>query len=172
MVWLSAIFFLLFIFPIHISNYIYVNSVEGYASINVCLFRFIKIFNANTIKNKMNGFEVNGKEKTIDTDYAIKGTRRIFNKIYFHKIIQLADYGMKKDNNAYYLMAHWSATQLLYSIIDTKRCVKLKNYIILNDEHAEIRYYAKAVNIINVAVILKILLIILKEKIYELKNKA
>ena len=42
---------------------------------------------------------------------------------------------------------------------------KLRNYTILNEEHSSIRYYSKAVTVINVLVIAKIFFILIMEKL-------
>jgi large-conductance mechanosensitive channel len=47
---------------------------------------------------------------------------------------------------------------------------KLRNYTVLNEEHSEIRYYAKAVTILNLIVVAKILFIIIMEKLHERKT--
>jgi len=47
---------------------------------------------------------------------------------------------------------------------------KLRNYTIFNEEHSEIHYYLKAVTILNLAVVAKIMFILIMEKLNELKN--
>ena len=51
LIYLGAAGLLIFIFPIHVNNYIYINTAEKYASLNVGIFKF-NFYNANTVKNK------------------------------------------------------------------------------------------------------------------------
>ncbi len=86
--------------------------------------------------------------------------------------MQLGDYGMQKDGNAYVALAQNCFTTAIYKFIQCNgNYCKLRNYAVLNEEHSEIRYYAKAVTVINMIVMAKILIIILKEKINDAKNK-
>lgn len=171
MVYLAAAGFLISIFPIHVYNYIYLNTEEKYASINITLFRFIRLYNVNTVKNKPGEMEINGKNKKIKPSALKLRFYRIYNKICIHKVVQISDYGMKNQNNAYAALVQSVSAEILYGFFRINgNKSKLKNYIILNEEHSYIRYYAKAVSIINLAVVLKILFIIITERIYELKK--
>ena len=171
MIIIAAAGFAISIFPIHVFNYIYVNTEEKYASINVTLFRFIRIFNVNTVKNKPGKMQINGKEKKLDYKNVKLSFYRIFNMLCIYKIIQLSDYGMQNEKNAYVALAQNGVTTAAYKFLEINdNCTKLRNYTILNEEHSSIRYYAKAVTVINLFVVAKIILYILMEKINELKN--
>ncbi len=171
MIYIAAVGFLISVFPIHVFNYIYINTEEKYASINVTIFRYIKIFNINTVKNKPNEMQINGKSKKISFDMLKLNFYRIFNKLCIHKVVQLTDFGVKKESNAYIALAQHGITTALYKFLQVNgNTVKLRNYTVLNEEHSEIRYYAKAVTIINLLVVAKIILITLMEKLNELKN--
>ncbi len=168
---IAATGFLISVFPIHVFNYIYINTEEKYASINVTLFRFIRLFNINTVKNKPGQMQVNGKEKKLDLSTLKINFYRIFNTLCIYKIIQLSDYGMNKPENAYAALAQNGLTLGIYSFLRINgNYAKLRNYTVLNEEHSSIRYYAKAVTIINLMVITKIFLIFIMEKMNELKN--
>ena len=172
LVYISAIGFLISIFPIFIYNYVYINTEEKFASINVMAFRYIKIFNANTIKDKPNKMQVNGKDKGINFDIIKLNVYFLFNKLCVYKVIQLSDFGIKNESNSYAVLAHHAATVGLYKLLEKERSVaKLKNYTVLNEEHSDVRYYAKTVTIVNLMVILKLFLLILLEKINEFKTK-
>lgn len=89
-----------------------------------------------------------------------------------YKIIQLSDFGMKNQSNAYAALAQSGFTTAIYKFLQMNgNYSKLRNYTILNEEHSAIRYYSKTVTIINGFVVLKILSIFLMEKLYEFKNK-
>ena len=170
MVIFAAAGFLISVFPIYVYNYVYVNTEEKYASINVTMYRFIKIFNLNTVKNKPREMQINGKNKKIKTDMLKINFYKIFNQLCIYKVIQLSDFGLINSNNAYAALAQNAATIGLYKFLQINgNYTKLRNYTILNEEHREIRYYAKAVTIINLMVIGKIILIYLMEKFNERK---
>ena len=166
MVYIAAVGFLISVFPIHVFNYIYVNTEEKYASINVTIFRYIRIFNINTVKDKPNEMQINGKSRKMSLDMLKLNFYKIFNQLCIQKIIQLADFGVKEQSNTYAALAQHGITTAAYNFLKINgNTVKLRNYTILNEEHSAIRYYAKAVTIINLLVVAKIFLIILMEKL-------
>ena len=172
MVYMAAVGFLISVFPIHVFNYIYINTEEKYASINVTIFRFIRIFNINTVKNKPNEMQINGKSKKMNMDMIKLNFYKIFNKLCIQKVIQLTDFGVKDENSAYAALAQNSVTNAVYSFLRINgNRVKLRNYSVLNQEHSEVRYYAKAVTIINLFVVAQIILVIILEKLNELKTQ-
>lgn len=171
MVYLAAAGFLISVFPIHVFNYIYVNTEEKYASINVTIFRFFRIYNINTIKDKPNEMQVNGKNKKMDLSVLKMNFYRMFNQLCIYKIVQLSDFGVKNQNNAYIALAQNGITTAAYKFLQMNgNYSKLRNYTVLNEEHSSIRYYAKAVTVVNMLVVTKIIFIFLMEKLHELKN--
>lgn len=166
-----AALFALMIFPIHIYNYVYINTAEKYASINIGVYKF-NFFNANTVKNKLNVVSVNGKDKEMDGGMLKVNFYRLFNQLCIYKIVQLGDFGVDNPSNAYALLAQYAATTALYKLIQINgNYCKLRNYTIVNSEHDCVRYYAKAVTIVNLWVVSKIFLIFLMEKLNERKIK-
>ena len=81
LIYIAAAGFLISVFPIHVFNYIYINTEEKYASINVTVFRFLKIYNINTVKNKPNEMQINGKNKNVDIDIIKTNFYKFFNKL-------------------------------------------------------------------------------------------
>lgn len=173
-VYISAILFFITIFPVHLFNYVYINTEDKYAGLNVCAYRYIRFFNLNTVSDKPNEIQVNGKNKKMSFPEFRATAYKIFNKICIFKLVQLADFGLESEKGAYVALAHNAFTQVIYNFIRINRgYTKLKNYTILNSEHKFIRYYAKAVTIINLLVVTKIFLIILMEKINDkIKKQA
>ena len=168
---IAAALFAIQVFPIHVVNYIYVNTEEKYASINVTIFRFFRLYNINTVKDKPNEMQINGKNKKMDLKFLKMNFYRIFNQLCICKVIQLSDFGLKNQNNAYAALAQNGVTIAAYKFLQMNgNYCKLRNYTVLNEEHSAVRYYAKAVTVINVLVIIKIFLIMLMEKLNELKN--
>ena len=168
---LPIIIFIVFgviLFPLHVDNYIYINSRERYASINVVLYRLIKVFNINTIKNSFDKMQVNGKDKKIDAGVARlfkNNVLKIYNNITFTKMIQLGDYGIAGNNGAYVAVTQHAMTQAIYSfVVQNGGRVKLKNYIVFNKEHDKIIYYAKISGVINLLSVMKIILVLIMEK--------
>ena len=69
-------------------------------------------------------------------------------------------------------LAQSSITTAAYKLLQVNgNYAKLRNYIILNEEHSDIRYYAKTVTIINLFVVAQIVLILITEKLNENKKK-
>ncbi|MDE7082746.1 MAG: hypothetical protein K2O89_03475 [Clostridia bacterium] len=170
LVWLAAVGFLISVFPVHVYNYVYINTSTKYASINAGAYG-INFFNANTVENHPREMQINGKKKNIDASTFKMNFYKIFNQVCIYKIVQLGDYGMQKDANAYILLLQSGLTTAIYKFLQMNgNYGKLRNYVVLNAEHSEIRYYLKAVTVLNLIVFAKILLIIILEKINERKN--
>ncbi len=78
---------------------------------------------------------------------------------------------MQREGNAYAALAQNCLMTAIYKFVQINgNFCKLRNYTILNQEHSDIRYYAKTVTVINALVVLKIFIIILMEKLND-KNK-
>ncbi len=170
-VYIAAIGFALCVFPFHIYNYVYINTADKYASVNAGVYK-INFFNANTVKDKPNEMQVNGKSKKIEPNKLKLSLYKIFNQLCIYKVVQLGDYGVMNENNAYIVLAQHGLTTAIYKFLQMNgNYCKLRNYTILNCEHSAIRYYAKAVTIINLFVVSKIILIIFLEKLHERKIK-
>lgn len=163
--------FIVLIFPIYVFNYVYINSEEGYASVNVTLFRFIKICNINTVKNDPSKMQFNGREKSIAFKGLNKSYLKIFKLIRIQKVIQLCDIGVLSEINNYIALCQHVLTGGLKTFcLANGKHVKIKNYIILNQEHEFIRYYAKAVTVLNLLTVVQILFIIIMEKLNDYKT--
>lgn len=167
----SAAAFALLLFPFHIINYMYISTADKYASFNLTLYRFLPIFNANTVKNRPQLMIINGKEKPIDiTSFNIRYLE-LLKKLSVIKIVQLADFGIKKQTNAIVAVFQDILTQTLYTLLkSTDRGIKLKNYRVLNYESEHITYYIKAVNAINLLSVTGIIFYLIRGKLYELKS--
>lgn len=171
LVWLAAVGFALSVFPLHIYNYIYINSAEKYAGLNVGLYGKLNLLNMNSIKNDPMHMQINGKNKKVEAGKIKWSVYKIFNSLCIFKIVQLSDFGIKKDSGAYSALAQSMLTTTLYKFIQCNgHYAKLRNYAILNAEHGHVIYYAKAVTVINLFVIGKIIWILIMEKMNENKN--
>lgn len=171
LVYLSAVGFFLSVFPLHIFHYVYISTWSEYASVNSSLYRLIRIFNANTVKNSRTKMMINGKETEIRLTAIPPSARKIFNALYFSKIVQLGDFGLKEERNEFIALGQVAATRALFLFVAASgtRC-KLKNYTVLNYEHGYINYYMKAVTVINLITVSQIIFILLTEKLHERKN--
>ena len=162
--------FAILIFPVHLYNYIYINTGQKYASLNVGAYGW-NFFNVNTVKDRPNEMQVNGKNKKIDIKQFKSSFYKIFNCICLYKMVQLGDFGMQGEANAYVALAQNCLTTAIYKFIQINgNFCKLRNYTILNQEHSDIKKKKKTVTVINGFVVLKILIILLMEKING-KNK-
>ena len=165
LVYISAILFFISVFPLHVINYVYVNSEEKYASINVTLYRLITVLNVNTER------EPDKKDKPKDNDkkmMTVPNWLKIFNSLCITKIVQLGDYGIQNPDNVYAALANNALTNAGYMFIRLNGGkTKLRNYSVLNYEHDGINYYLKLVGIINVMTLLKLLAIFYWGKINE-----
>lgn len=167
MVYLTAAGFALSLFPFHLYNYIYINSEKKYASLNVGLYRFFTFFNVNTVEDKPGEMQINGKNKKINLSAVKLSAYKIFNKLCVCKIVQLSDFGLKNENNAYAALAQNAFTSALYKFIEINGgYAKLRNYTVLNETHSHVAYYCKAVTILNFIVAGRILLILISEKFH------
>ena len=167
-VYFAAALFALSVFPVHLYNYFYVDTSKKYASVNIGVYGVFNVFNANTISDNPREMQVNGKKKKVDLTKIKSLFYRIFNSLCLFKVVQLGDYGMQNENNAYVALVQSCFTTAIYKFIQCNgNYCKLRNYAVLNEEHSEIRYYAKAVTVINLIVMAKVLLIILKEKLHD-----
>ncbi len=171
LVYLAAAGFALAVFPLHVYNYVYINTASKYAALNVGLYGKINFFNLNSVNDRPMEIEVNGKSRQVDMGSVRAGAYKIFNSLCIYKIVQLTDYGMKSDANAYIALLHGGLTLALYKLIQCNgNFSKLRSYTILNAEHPHVVYYAKTVTIINLLVIGKIFMILIMEKLNERKN--
>ncbi|MCD8372365.1 MAG: hypothetical protein LUD27_03585 [Clostridia bacterium] len=152
------------VFPVYFSVYAYLNTETRYASANFCVFRFIRFLNINTADGggKM---QVNGKDMQLDLPQLLKNSKILLDNVCVFKIVQLGDYGVREENNAYLALLQNAATLPLYKYLEGtgSRC-KLRNYSIINAEHSELHYCGKAVCVINMLAAIKILFIIFSER--------
>lgn len=149
----------------------YISTANKYASFNLTLYRFLPLFNANTIEDRPQIMCINGKEKPIDIkDFNIKYLDLI-KRLSIIKIVQLSDFGIKSQKNACIAVAQNVLTETLYTLIkSTDKGVKLRNYRILNYESDRITYYIKAVNVFNFISVFGIILYLIRGRINELKG--
>ncbi len=172
LVYVSAIIFALSIFPVHLTNYVYLSTTENYASVNVTLYRYIRIYNANSSRKKIGDDKAGDGQKSINvSDYTGIDFLAIYNKLCITKIVQLGDYGLMKNANVYAALTQNALTQALYAFVRINGGrTKLRNYSILNYEHGDINYYLKLTGVINAMSFLKIFLIYLMGKRNERKT--
>lgn len=171
LVYISAIVFLIAVFPVHIIGYVYVSSAEKYASVNVTLYRLFTILNFNTEKPP----EQDDKDKDEDKDdgksknlMTPQNWLKIFNKLCITKIVQLGDYGLQNTDNAYVALANKTLTDAVYTFVkvnDGK--TKLKNFSVLNYEHADVNYYLKLAGVINIITLTRLIITFIWGKINE-----
>ncbi|MCD8308958.1 MAG: hypothetical protein LUD19_03805 [Clostridia bacterium] len=166
----AAAGFLIAVFPVYFSVYAYGNTETKYASANFCLFRYIRFLNVNTAEDG-NRMQVNGKDTQFNISQFLKTAKIFLDHVCIFKIIQLSEYGVTSEANAYIALAQSAVTLPLYKYLECtgSRC-KLRNYVILNTEHSELRYSAKAVCVINLLAAVKLIYIILKRGLNENKN--
>lgn len=167
-VYLSAILFFISVLPIHVFSYIYISTGQKYAGVNISIYRYFTILRFNTDK-KFEFIDKNVMKKQMNTTL---NWLTVYNNLCITKIVQLADFGLKKENNAYIALGQNAVTNALYSFVKINGGrTKLKNYAILNSEHSEVNYYLKLVGVINLIVVTKLLLIYLWSKINEQQIK-
>lgn len=165
---LSAVAFLISIFPVHIIAYAYVSTGQKYASINITLYRLFTILNANTQKppkTENDEGKEDGNDKKIMTP---PNLLQMFNKLCITKIVQLGDYGLQNADNAYSALANAALTNAAYTFVRANGGkTKLKNYTVFNYEHAEINYYLKLTGVINLLTLSKLIFMFYWGKINE-----
>jgi hypothetical protein len=158
--------FFIAIFPIKLTNYIYFNSRQGYASINVRLYSILNIFNASTIKNSLNRMIVNGRERRLQSNLKQATYFKIIKAVHITKLIQLKDAGLKSNTSVVAALSHNALTNYAYGLLQAKNpYTKLGNYVVYNHEHDSFNYIAKVSIAVNIIIIAKIAFYILMEKI-------
>lgn len=158
----------LLLFPLRLDNYIYINKDERYLSLNVALYRIIRIFSLNTVKNSPDKMSVNGRDKRIDSSFLKSNALKIFNNLTLLKVIELGDYGTAGEVGAYAAAAQNALCGALFSFIrGNGGKTKLRNYIILNQEHSNVLQYVKISGVINALGAIKLLIILFAEKLHE-----
>lgn len=168
---LSAVAFLIAIFPVHVLGYVYISTEEKYASVNVTAYRLIRVINFNTEKppkpDKKDKDESEDKKKDEKFMTPVNWLT-IFNNLCLTKIVQLGDYGLQNQNNAYVALFNDAVTNAVYTFVKANGGkTKLKNYAVLNYEHSNVNYYLKLEGVINVITLLKLLVIFYWGKINE-----
>lgn len=159
----TALFFVS-VLPVYVSVYAYADSGKKYASANFCLYRIFRFLNVNTEEDGR--IMINGKEAGINPAAAVRDGKTVLDNLCVFKIIQLSDFGLGSEKSAYAALLQSAVTFPLYSYIDKSGgACKLKNYVILNAEHSDIKYCAKVVSVINLVAALKILFVLLMERI-------
>lgn len=173
LVYISAIAFLILIFPVHVLCYVYVSTAEKYASLNVTAYRLFTVLNLNTVRPPKDDKTAKDEEKKEDDKLMTPvNWLKMFNNLCLTKIVQLGDYGLQNSGNAYAALINGALTNAVYTFVkanDGK--TKLKNYSVLNYEHSEINYYLKLVGIINVITLLKLTVVFYWGKINEKQIK-
>ncbi|MCM1438023.1 MAG: hypothetical protein NC131_02260 [Roseburia sp.] len=174
LVYICAILFFIAVFPVHVIGYVYISTAEKYASLNVTVYRLFTLLNVNTAKPpQADGEERNdngekGDEKDGEKFMTPANWLEMFNNLCITKIVQLGDYGIQNPNNAYVALANCAVTDAVYTFVKLNGGkTKLKNYSVLNYEHANVNYYLKLAGIINVITLLKLITIFYWGKINE-----
>lgn len=165
LVYITAILFIISVFPVHVLNYVYVSTESGYASINVTLYRLITVINLNTDKRLkiLNKPQNDDKQKKIMTPV---NWLKIYNKLCITKIVQLCDIGLLNEENVYLALGQHMLTSAAYAFVKINGGkTKLRNYRIFNYEHGEVNYYLKLEGVINVMSLLRLILTFYWEKI-------
>ncbi len=164
--WVAAAIAALSVFPVYVTNYVYADSEEKYVSVNICLFRYIGVFNANTVKDNPMSMQINGKSRNIDVGIIRANIPGIISRIHINKIVQLGDYGIKNDGGAYAAVVQSVASDFIYKLLQINGShAKLRNYAVLNECTAGVRYYAKIVTVINAVTICNIIFYLITEKL-------
>ena len=154
------------VLPVYVSVYAYADSGQKYASANFCLYRALRFL---SVDNDEGGkLRINGKAAGFNPATALRNGKIVFDNLCVFKVIQLSDFGLQSEAGAYAALAQSAVAFPVYSYISKKGSTcKLKNYVILNEEHGNIKYSAKVVSVINLIAALKILFILLLERVNE-----
>lgn len=172
LIYVSAIAFILYIFPVHVFSYVYVTTQKSYASVNVSLFKLIPLykdtnqleFDYKSITDAING---DGAKLKYPSHYL-----DLYNKLCITKIVQVCDVGIQNQNCAYAALAQHALTQAVYAFVKINGGkTKLKNYVVLNAEHEYVNYYLKLVGVINLMGLLKLIFLYFWSVLNERKNK-
>ncbi|MGN0806626.1 MAG: hypothetical protein ACI4MC_06260 [Candidatus Coproplasma sp.] len=151
----------MYIFPVHVFSYVYITTQKGYASLNVSLFRLIPLYkDKNQLKFDIGSIADSAKDEGgVKLKYPSHYVD-LYNKLCITKIVQVADFGMQNQNNAYTALAEQSLTKALFTFVKINGGkTKLKNYVVLNGEHGYVNYYLKLVGVINLMSLLRLIIV-------------
>lgn len=169
-IYLSAIIFLLCIFPVYVFNYVGIFGEQNKLEVTVSLYKVIPIFNLQKKIIKISDIKLfNGNKPKLTYP---KHYLALYNKLCITKVIQVSDFGLQSQANAYLALTQNVSTQVAYSLIQNGGSkTKLRNYLLLNEAHGEVNYLLKVVGIVNLITLLKVVFIYLRSLINERKNK-
>ncbi|MGN1103817.1 MAG: hypothetical protein ACI4QI_02980 [Candidatus Coproplasma sp.] len=172
-IYVSSIAFALYIFPVHVFSYVYVTTQKEYASINISLFKLIPLYRG-TNKIKIDVSDVAGFLNS-DSGLKLKYPSHyvdLYNKLCITKIVQVSDFGIQRQSNAYAVLAQHALTQAVYTFVKVNGGkTKLKNYVVINGEHGYINYCIKVVGVINLMALLRLFIVYFWSVINERKTK-
>ena len=172
LIYVAAIAFILYIFPVHVFSYVFVTTQNNYANVNVSLFRLIPLYkDTNKLQFDLGSFfnlQNDGEVKLKYPSHYVE----LYNKLCITKIVQVGDFGIQNPNNAYIALAQHSLTQAVYSFVKINGGkTKLRNFVVLNGEHGYVNYYLKVVGVINLMSLIRLFIIYYWGVLNERKNK-
>ncbi len=171
-VYVAAIAFLLYIFPVHVFSYVYVTTQKEFVSIHVSLFRLIPLYKStNKLSLSVNDLtDVTKAGSGAELKYP-RHYLNLYNKLCITKIVQVSDFGVQKQGNIYLALAQHAATQGVYAFVKINGGrTKLRNYVVINNEHGYVNYYLKLVGVINLMALARLIIIYFWSIINERKN--
>lgn len=164
----TAVSLFITFFPIYFQNYLYIDTSKKYISFKVFLYKFIPLVKINNVENHPFKMQINDKENGFPVGSIPKNFKKILKYIDFERVVQLGVYGIS-DGGAALPIFQWQITNILYEVIAYYQDIKLKNYIILNENDEHTKYFLKLSASLNLFKISMILMIILGDKINEFK---
>lgn len=172
-IYVSAIAFALYVFPVHVFSYVYVTTQKGYASLNISLFKLIPLYKGiNELK-----LDLKSMAELADGDVGLKLKYPshyvdLYNKLCITKIVQVSDFGLQNQSNAYAAIAQHAFTQAVYTFVKVNSGkTKLKNYVVFNGEHGYLNYCLKLVGVINLMSLIRLFIVYYWSVLNERKIK-
>ncbi|MGN1060365.1 MAG: hypothetical protein ACI4QN_01395 [Candidatus Coproplasma sp.] len=171
LIYVSAFAFALYIFPVHVYSYVYLTTQKGYASVSVSLFRLIPLYKG---VNELKLDEKSLVDSANDGGGKLKYPRHyvdLYNKLCITKIVQVSDFGVQNQSNAYAALAQHAFTQALYSFVRINGGrTKLRNYVVINGEHGYVNYCLKLVGVINLMGLIRLIILYFWSVLNERKD--
>lgn len=169
-IYLTAIAFALCILPVYVYNYAFISTKDKSLTAKVLIYKLIPIYR---FEKRLNGKikEEHVKAKTLKLKYP-RHYLDLYNKLCITKIVQICDFGMQNQVNAYAALTQNVFTKAAYGFVKANgEKTKLRNFVLLNEEHGDVVYCIKLVGVVNLVTLIKIGIIYLWSLFNERKSK-
>lgn len=161
---------ILLIFPIHISNIFIIDGKGKIAKSELMLYKFIKLKKHKITFNSLNDIKIDDKEQSLDFNL---NYIKILKQIKILKFLVLTEFGTQSQSMLISSVIYNAISTCFITLSNTKnKTVKIKKYIVYNCNKQNFNSIMYVSFMINLLTILKIMIILIKEKYYANKRRT